>query len=164
MSGDSVYTSWMYRERRPPSDSAYFENMSRCVFQSGLNWATIAERWPAFREAFEGFEIRRVAGYGAEDIARLMGDARIIRNRNKIVATIHNAREFERIIEESGNVPAWLDSLDKSNNYNGVIRRVKSRFKHVGSTSVPLWLYSMGEDIDISDLVEARFREQPSPR
>jgi DNA-3-methyladenine glycosylase I len=149
----------MYRDRKPPSDSAYFENMSRCVFQSGLSWTTIAERWPSFREAFEGFEINRVAGYGADDIARLMGDARIIRNRNKIVATIHNAREFERIIEESGSVPRWLNSLDKSNNYNGVIRRVKSRFKHVGETSVPLWLYSVGEDIDISDLVESRFKE-----
>jgi len=159
MGDESVYTGWMYRGGRPPTDSAYFENLSRCVFQSGLNWATIAGRWPAFKEAFEGFEITRVAGYGAWDITRLMGDARIIRNRNKILATIHNAREFERIIKESGSVPAWLDGLDKSNNYQGVIRRVSSRFKHVGATSVPLWLYSVGEDIDITDLVEARFRK-----
>jgi 3-methyladenine DNA glycosylase Tag len=54
MDGESPYTSWMYRGGRPPSDSAYFENMSRCVFQSGLNWATIADRWPAFRKAFDG--------------------------------------------------------------------------------------------------------------
>jgi 3-methyladenine DNA glycosylase Tag len=158
MVDNSVYTGWMYRGRRPPSDSAYYENMSRCVFQSGLNWATIADRWPAFRDAFEGFEIGRVAGYGAEDITRLMGNAKIIRNRNKILATIHNAREFERIVKESGGVPAWLDGLDKSNNYAGVIKRITSRFKHVGPTSVPLWLYSVGEDIDITDLVEARFR------
>jgi len=159
MVDESVYTSWMYRSRRPPSDSAYYENMSRCVFQSGLNWATIADRWPAFKNAFEGFEIARVAGYGAGEITRLMGDARIIRNRNKILATIHNAREFERIIKENGSVPAWLDGLDKSNNYGGVIKRIVSRFKHVGSTSVPLWLYSVGENIDITDLVEARFRK-----
>jgi 3-methyladenine DNA glycosylase Tag len=118
---------------------------------------TIASKWPDFREAFEGFEITRVAGYGSVDIARLMGNERIIRNRNKILATIHNAREFERIVKESGSVPAWLDSLDKSNNYNFIIRKVASRFKHVGATSVPLWLYSVGEDIDITDLVKARF-------
>ena len=159
MGEDSIYTGWMYRGRRPPSDSAYFENLSRCVFQSGLNWATIAERWPAFMKAFEGFEITQVAGYGAFDITRLMGDVSIIRNRNKILATIHNAREFERIVHESGSVAAWLDSLDKSNNYQGVVRRVASRFKHVGPTSVPLWLYSVGENIDITDLVEARFRK-----
>jgi DNA-3-methyladenine glycosylase I len=157
MGDESAYTNWMYRSRRPPSDSAYFENLSRCVFQSGLNWATIASKWPDFRAAFEGFEITRVAGYGSVDIARLMGNERIIRNRNKILATIHNAREFERIVKESGSVPAWLDSLDKSNNYNFIIRKVVSRFKHVGATSVPLWLYSVGEDIDITDLVKARF-------
>ena len=159
MGHESVYTGWMFRGRKPTNDSAYFENMSRCVFQSGLNWATIAERWSAFNAAFEGFDIARVAGYGAPDIARLMGDASIIRNRNKILATIHNAREFERIIQENGIFLVWLDSLDKSNNYQGVIRRVTSRFKHVGPTSVPLWLYSVGEDIDITDLVEARFRK-----
>jgi len=159
MDDESVFTGWMYRSRKPPSDSAYFENMTRCVFQSGLNWATIADRWPAFREAFESFDIAKVAGYGAEDIARLKGDARILRNRNKILATIHNAREFERIIRESGSVSAWLESLDKSNNYNGVIRRVMSRFEHVGSTSVPLWLYSVGENIDLEKLVEPRHKK-----
>jgi 3-methyladenine DNA glycosylase Tag len=159
MGDDSVYTSWMYRGMKPPNNSEYFENLSRCVFQSGLNWATIAERWPAFREAFEGFEIAQVAGYGAADIARLMGDARIIRNRNKILATIHNAREFERIVKECGSIAIWLNGLDKSNNYQGVVRRITSRFKHVGPTSVPLWLYSVGEDIDITELVEARFRK-----
>ena len=142
---------------RPSSDSLYFENMSRCVFQSGLNWVMIAERWPAFREAFEDFEIGRVAGYGAEDISRLMADVRIIRNRNKILATIHNAREFERIAQDSGSIAAWLDGLDKSNNYQGVIKRVASRFKHIGATGTPLWLYSIGEGIDVTDLVEARF-------
>jgi 3-methyladenine DNA glycosylase Tag len=86
-----------------------------------------------------------------------MGNEKIIRNRNKILATIHNAREFERIVKESGSVPAWLESLDKSNNYYVIIRKSASRFKHVGATSVPLWLYSVGEDIDITDLVEARF-------
>lgn len=158
MADESVYTGWMYRGRRPPSDSAYFENLSRCVFQSGLNWATIAARWPAFRETFEGFDISQVAGYRAVDITRLMGDARIIRNRNKILATIHNAREFEMIIGEKGSVSSWFDSLDKSNNYNRVVKRIASRFKHLGPTSIPLWLYSVGEDIDITDLVKARFR------
>ena len=160
MGDESVYTSWMYRGRRPPCDSTYFENLSRCVFQSGLNWATIAARWLAFREAFEGFDIARVAGFGAGDIARLMGDNRIIRNRKKILATIHNAREFERIIKESGSVSAWLEGLDKSNNYQGIIKRVIQRFKHVGATSAPLWLYSVGEEIDISHLVESRFGKE----
>ncbi len=160
MADQSVYTSWMYRGRSPPSDSAYFENLTRCVFQSGLNWGTIAQRWPDFKLAFEGFDIGRVAGYRAGDISRLMRDERIIRNRRKILATIHNAREFERIIQEYGGIATWLYGLDKSNNYQGVVSRLVMRFKHVGAISAPLWLYSVGEDIDISSLVDARFRKE----
>jgi len=135
------------------------ENLTRCVFQSGLSWETIAKRWPAFRVAFDGFDIGRVAGYQTDDITRLMRDERIIRNRRKILATIHNSREFERIIQESSGVAIWLNGLDKSNNYQGVVSRLVMRFKHVGAISAPLWLYSVGENIDISSLVDARFRK-----
>jgi DNA-3-methyladenine glycosylase I len=160
MVDESPYTSWMFRGRNPPSDSAYFENLTRCVFQSGLNWETIAKRWPAFKVAFEGFDISRVASYQADDITRLMRDHRIIRNRRKILATIHNAREFERIIQESGDVATWLKGLDKSNNYQGVVRRLVSRFKHIGVISTPIWLYSVGEEIDISSFMDVRFRKR----
>ena len=155
--GESVYTGWMYRGRRPPDDAAYLANMARCVFQSGMSWAIVASKWPAFVEAFEGFDVAKVAGYGAGDIARLKGDSHIVRNRRKILATIHNAREMERIEGEHGSVAAWLDSLDRSNNYAGVIRRVLQTFKHLGSTSAPLWLYSVGEPIDVDALVKSRF-------
>ncbi len=155
--GESVYTGWMYRGRRPPNDAAYLANMARCVFQSGMSWAIIAGKWPDFLEAFEGFDVEKVAGYGARDIARLMGDARIVRNRRKILATIHNAREMERLVRENGSVASWLDSLDKSNNYAMVIKRLLSTFKHLGSTSAPLWLYSVGEGIDVDALVKSRF-------
>ncbi|WP_278315054.1 DNA-3-methyladenine glycosylase I [Lolliginicoccus levis] len=61
-------------------------------FQSGLSWATILCKRPAFREAFASFESEAVAGFDQRDIDRLMGDARIVRNRRKIEATIANAR------------------------------------------------------------------------
>jgi DNA-3-methyladenine glycosylase I len=147
----------MHRGKRPPSDDAYYENLTRCVFQSGLGWATIAQKWPAFQKAFEAFQIRRVASYGAADLSRLMADPGIIRNNRKIVASIHNARESERIQQEHGGFPQWLDSLDKANNYAGVVKRVTQRFKHVGPTAAPLWLYSVNEQIDMTSLVEARW-------
>lgn len=154
---ESAYTSWMYRRGKPPSDSSYFENMTRCVFQSGLSWTIVADRWPSFRKAFDGFDIAKVAGYGTEDISRLTSDIRIIRNRRKILATIHNAREFERIVMEYGGVSAWLSSLDKSNNYAWVVKRLTSRFKHIGTKAAPIWLYSVGEDVNIDVLAKARF-------
>ncbi|MBD8505606.1 DNA-3-methyladenine glycosylase I [Hoyosella sp. G463] len=61
-------------------------------FQAGLSWATILRKRPAFRDAFAGFEPEALAGFGERDADRLMGDARIVRNRRKIEATITNAR------------------------------------------------------------------------
>jgi len=73
-------------------DDALFERMSLEAFQSGLSWLTILRKRPAFREAFDGFRIERVAAYGEADVARLLADARIVRNRAKIEAAAGNAR------------------------------------------------------------------------
>jgi DNA-3-methyladenine glycosylase I len=73
-------------------DRGLFERMSLEAFQSGLSWLTILRKRENFRAAFGGFEIERVAAFGAEDVARLMADAGIVRNRAKVDATINNAR------------------------------------------------------------------------
>lgn len=147
MSQEWTPPSWMYRGRRPPTDAAYFENLTRCIFQAGLSWRTVTNKWPNFKKAFHGFDIKAVASYGAEDIGRLMGDEGIIRNRRKILATINNAREFELIAEEHGSFKRWLDSLDKAENYAGTVRRLASRFRHVGETTARIFLYTVGEEI-----------------
>ena len=69
-----------------------FERLSLEAFQSGLSWATILRKRPAFRAAFDGFDPERVAAYGEVEVDRLMADAGIVRNRAKILATITNAR------------------------------------------------------------------------
>jgi DNA-3-methyladenine glycosylase I len=68
-----------------------FERISLEAFQSGLSWATILRKRPAFREAFDGFDPDRVSTYTEADRERLMADAGIVRNRRKIDATITNA-------------------------------------------------------------------------
>ena len=68
-----------------------FERLSLEAFQSGLSWATILRKRPAFRAAFDDFDPDRVAGYGEAEVARLMADAAIVRNRRKIESTIANA-------------------------------------------------------------------------
>jgi DNA-3-methyladenine glycosylase I len=73
-------------------DRALFEKLSLEGFQAGLSWITILRKRPRFREVFAGFEPQAVAAFGDDDIARLMTDAGIIRNRAKIEATISNAR------------------------------------------------------------------------
>ncbi|WP_280238169.1 DNA-3-methyladenine glycosylase I [Nocardia abscessus] len=73
-------------------DDALFERLCLEAFQSGLSWLTILRKRPAFRAAFAAFSIERVARFGADDVARLMADAGIVRNRSKIDAAIANAR------------------------------------------------------------------------
>ena len=68
-----------------------FERLSLEAFQSGLSWRTILAKRPAFRAAFADFDPDTVAGFGEDDVARLMADAGIVRNRAKILATITNA-------------------------------------------------------------------------
>ena len=73
-------------------DDALFERLTLEAFQSGLSWLTILRKRPAFRAAFDGFSISKVAGYGEADVARLLADAGIVRNRAKIEAALVNAR------------------------------------------------------------------------
>ncbi len=89
--------SWMYREKRPSNDDAYFENMTRIIFQAGLNWKMIDNKWPNFKKAFANFSVSKVAKFGDNDLKRLMDDTGIVRNRAKIDATIENAKEFEKV-------------------------------------------------------------------
>jgi len=74
------------------SDRALYEKLCLEAFQSGLSWLTILRKREAFRSAFENFEPATVAAYGDEEVARLMADAGIVRNRAKIEAAIVNAR------------------------------------------------------------------------
>ena len=73
-------------------DNALFEKISLEAFQSGLSWITILRKRPAFRAAFSGFDIEKVAAFDGSDVERLLNDAGIVRHRGKIEAAIGNAR------------------------------------------------------------------------
>jgi len=73
-------------------DTGMFERLSLEAFQSGLSWLTILRKRDNFRSAFHGFDLGAVATFGAEDVARLLADHGIVRNRAKIEAVIGNAR------------------------------------------------------------------------
>ena len=73
-------------------EAKLFERLTLEAFQSGLSWLTILRKRENFRAAFDRFDVERVAEYGDDDFARLMGDAGIVRNRKKIAAAITNAK------------------------------------------------------------------------
>ncbi|MEL6575010.1 MAG: DNA-3-methyladenine glycosylase I [Pseudomonadota bacterium] len=88
---------------RPETDPrALWEKLVLDGFQAGLAWITILRKRENFRRAFAGFEPEVIARWGEEDVARLLGDASIVRSRSKIEATIGNARAYLAIQEEEG--------------------------------------------------------------
>ncbi len=89
-----------------------FERLSLEAFQSGLSWATILRKRPAFRAAFDDFDPEAVAGYGEADVERLMADAGIVRNRAKVLATLTNARATLALREDpEGDLAAFVWSF-----------------------------------------------------
>ena len=78
-------------------DREMFERVSLEAFQSGLAWIPILRKREAFRAAFAGFDPAQVAAFGDADVARLLADAGIVRNRAKIEATIQNARAVREL-------------------------------------------------------------------
>ncbi|ADU49834.1 DNA-3-methyladenine glycosylase I [Intrasporangium calvum] len=85
-------------------EQGLYERICLEGFQAGLSWATILRKRPSFRAAFADFDPDVVAGFGAGDVERLMGDAGIVRNRMKITATIQNARATVALRDEGGLV------------------------------------------------------------
>jgi DNA-3-methyladenine glycosylase I len=84
-------------------DRALFEKLTLEGFQSGLSWIVILRKRTMFREAFAGFEPERVAAFGDDDVARLLADAGIVRNQQKIDAAISNARAVAALRERDGD-------------------------------------------------------------
>ena len=138
---------WWYREKRPPNDDAYFENMCRVIFQAGLNWRVIEEKWPSTREAFANFEVSKVAYFSDAEVEKLMKNTGIVRNKGKIKAIIQNAQNFLTIGKRYGSFQKYLDTLDKSSNYANVIKDLVNKFKWLGPPSASLFLYTVGENI-----------------
>src|SRR2546421_6833032 len=92
-------------------ETELYERLALEAFQSGLSWLTILRKRENFRRAFDGFEIERVAGYGKKEVARLLGDAGIIRNRKKIEAAITNARAARDLHAQGGTLDGLLWSF-----------------------------------------------------
>ena len=90
------------------SDRALFGRLLLEINQAGLSWTTILHKAEAFERAYDGYDIARVAAYGDDDVARLLGDASIVRNRAKVAAAVENARRIESLRADHGSFHAWL--------------------------------------------------------
>ncbi|MBB1030267.1 DNA-3-methyladenine glycosylase I [Dietzia sp. SLG310A2-38A2] len=152
-------------------EAGLYERLVLEGFQSGLSWLTILRKRPAFREAFAGFSPDAVADFGEPDVARLMADARIVRNRRKIDAAVGNARGVIALRAEGGlgeliwsyrpeSTPEPLTMAEvpsRSPESEALARELKRRgFSFVG----PVTVFALMEAIGVVDthLVESHRR------
>jgi DNA-3-methyladenine glycosylase I len=89
-------------------DRLLFEFLILEGAQAGLSWQTVLNKRENYRRAFHGFDAGQIACYGEKDVARLLADPGIIRNRLKVAATISNAQEYLRLAEETGSFSDYL--------------------------------------------------------
>lgn len=100
---------WGVPERDP---RALYEKLVLDGFQAGLSWLTILRKRENFRAAFAGFDPDRIAAWGEDDIARLLGDPGIVRHRGKITAAITNARAWQALQAGPGFAGFLWDFVD----------------------------------------------------
>ena len=148
-------TEWGVPER---DGRKLWEKLILDGFQAGLSWRTILARRDGFRRAFEGFDPERVADYGPDDVARLLGDPGIIRSRSKIAAAINNAKaylamrdageDFTRFCWDAvgGQPIQWEGAVPPNSPLSEEVSKAlrKRGFTFVGPTIVFAWLEATG--------------------
>jgi 3-methyladenine DNA glycosylase Tag len=128
----------------PKSPDDYLEVMTKAVFQSGMSWRVIEAKWDGFREAFEGFDVEKVAGFGPDDVERLAEDTRIVRNRRKIQATVDNADEILALDRQHDGFRNYLRSHPS---FEETVADLKRRFSFLGDTGSYYFLHVVGEKV-----------------
>ncbi len=120
---DPLYVAYHDHDWGVPvhDDRKLFEMFVLEAAQAGLSWLTILRKRENYRKAFEGFDIERVAGYTEADVARLLADPGIVRNRLKVGSAIKNARATLAVIEKFGSLDNYLwrfvDGVPLQNNW-----------------------------------------------
>ena len=118
--GDPIYQAYHDTEWGVPEwdGRALWEKLILDGFQAGLSWITILKKRDNFRAAFAGFDPEIVATWGEAEVARLLGDAGIIRHRGKIEGTIRSARAYLAIEAQQGFSPFLWDFMDGATRQN----------------------------------------------
>jgi 3-methyladenine DNA glycosylase Tag len=122
----------------------YLEVLSKAVFESGMSWRVIEAKWPGFREAFHEFDPVTIASFSPGEIDALTADTRIIRNRRKIEATIHNAATMLALEREYGSFAHYLAA---QGGFEPLVADLRKRFKHVGDFGAYYFLYVVGQPV-----------------
>ena len=148
------------RELAAIGDDRVLATMTRAVFSAGFNWKVIEAKWPGFEEAFAGFDPARLMFLDDDDLARLMKDARIVRNGAKIASVRDNAAFLCALADEYGSaakaIANWPDD-----DFIGLVDLLARRGARLGGTTALYFLRFLGRDgfLLSPDVVAALIRE-----
>ena len=123
------------------SDNELFGRLVLEINQAGLSWTTILNKQDNFRKAYSDFDIQKVANYKEKDIARLLSDPGIIRNKLKVNAAIFNAQKILKIQEVFGSFKDWLDN-NRHMKLEEWVQLFKKTFKFTGGEITKEFLVS----------------------
>jgi DNA-3-methyladenine glycosylase I len=120
-----------------------FERLILEINQAGLSWDLMLRKRQGFRKAYAGFDPKKVARFGDKDVARLLADAGIVRNRLKVAAAIHNAQVILDLERAHGSFAAWIAANHPLTKAQWV-KLFKKTFKFTGGEIVGEFLMSIG--------------------
>ena len=128
----------------PQTLSEYFEALSKAVFKAGISWGVVEARWGGLRAAFEAFDPKRVASFSPQTVDDLMRDARIVRSRAKIEATVGNAAEIISLDIEHGGFRNYLRS---HTTFEEAVGDLTDRFRCLDEQGAYVFLRAVGERV-----------------
>lgn len=175
--GNKLYEDYHDNEWGVPcyDDGKLFEFLVLESAQAGLSWITILKKRENYREAYDGFDVEKVSKYNEDKILELLNNSGVIRNRQKIVASINNANRFIEVQKEFGSFSNYLwgfvDGVPIINDIgameqipaktevsDALFKDLKARgFKFLGSVTLYAYIQSMGLVND--HLVDCDFRK-----
>ena len=134
--------------------------MTRCVFNAGFNWKVIAAKWDGFEAAFEGFDAAKLAFFGDEMLSQLVSDERIVRNGQKIRATLENAKFVTLIDREQGGFAQYIAAWP-ADDQHGLMRWLGKNGSRLGGATAQYFLRFSGWDgrIASGDVLKAMVRD-----
>jgi DNA-3-methyladenine glycosylase I len=120
---------------QPEKLADYLEVMSKSIFQTGISWQVVENKWSGIQQALRGFDPDTIAHFTFRDVDQLVEDKRIIRNRRKLEAIVFNARRLLELDKEYGGFQSYLRS---HGGFEATVKDLRKQFKFVGEMGVPL--------------------------
>lgn len=128
----------------PTKPADYLEVLTKAVMQTGISWRVVENKWSGMREAFSSFDPETIAAYTPAQIDALCADPRVIRNRRKIEATVHNAIA---LLELDHAHDGFAHYLKAHADYASTAADLKQRFKFLGDMGVYYFMWVVREPV-----------------